>query len=72
MTKLEELYSRLSPDDLVALLEEDGLGPVTLRAMAILSEYFGWTPEQMLQRGVTRLLFEEHPDRDLVQHLLEC
>ncbi len=72
MTKLEELYRRLSPEDLAALLEENDLGPVTLRAMAILSECFGWTPAQMFQRGITQLIFDEHPDQALVERLLKC
>lgn len=62
---------KLTRDDLVSLVwEEETPGPVTMRTMSILSEYFGWTPAQILQRGVTRLVIEEHPNQGLVSEVL--
>ena len=66
MTEREKLYSKLTHDDLVTLLlYEDDIGPTTLRALSILVEDFG-SVGKVLQRAVTRLVLDEHPDGDLI------
>ena len=72
MTEREKLYSQLSRDDLVALWEEekDSLGPVTLRALGVLCEDLGLSPTQVIKRGITRILFDEHPNQELISEVL--